>query len=90
MVETYSNSTTHTCFDFESNENLEQPFCSRKYRETCRAALMHKLILFILVLHELFKNGQPINMKDSLADARAFSRPNPQAMENVLGTRLQF
>ena len=35
-VESHSNSTAHTCFDFESKENLELPFCSRKYRETCR------------------------------------------------------
>ena len=51
------------------------------------ARIVHKLALFAQVLHELFKNDQPINMKDSLADPRAFSHPT-QAREKALRTRL--
>ena len=50
---------------------------------------MPKLALLGQVLHELFKKDQPINMKDSLADPRAFSHP-AQAREKVLGTRLLY
>ena len=48
---------------------------------------MHKLASPGLVLHELFKNDQPINMKVSLADPRAFS--HPAQAKKALGTRLR-
>ena len=53
------------------------------------SGIMHKLALVGQVLHKLFKNDQPINMKDSLADPRAFSHPTlGKGLENkvaVLG-----